>query len=151
MHTIGNRIGKYGSQLGVSIHNQTGIKFIGVRERKITMHSYEYKLLACYNQWMNKRLYDVCSRLSDEERKKDRKIFFSSVHGTLSHLLLRDQIWLGRFENKPIPMESLAQELFSDFKQLRKERDLTDARIIQWADGLSGYGAERQIDIYQYR
>lgn len=101
------------------------------------MHVYECKLLACYNQWMNKRLYDVCSRLSDEERKQDRKTFFSSVHGTLNHLLLGDRIWLGRFENTPIPVESLAQELFSDFKQLWKERALTDERIIQWADGLS--------------
>lgn len=101
------------------------------------MHVDECKLLARYNQWMNRRIYDVCSRLSDEERKKDRKAFFGSIHGTLNHLLLGDRIWLGRFKNKPIQVESLAQELYSDFNQLREERDQTDTRIIQWAEEIA--------------
>ncbi|SEN69812.1 DinB family protein [Nitrosomonas marina] len=101
------------------------------------MHVDECKLLAQYNQWMNRRLYDVCSHLSDEERKKERKAFFGSIHGTLNHLLLGDQVWLGRFENKPVQVESLAQELYSDFDQLRNERALMDARIIQWTEKLS--------------
>lgn len=101
------------------------------------MHTDECKLLARYNQWMNRRIYEVCSRLSDEERKKDRKAFFGSIHGTLNHLLLGDRIWLGRFNNKPFQVESLAQELYADFDQLRKERDQTDGRIMQWAEELS--------------
>ncbi|PTR04496.1 putative damage-inducible protein DinB [Nitrosomonas nitrosa] len=101
------------------------------------MHVDECKLLARYNRWMNERLYDVCSRLPDEERKKDRKAFFGSLHSTLNHLLLGDRVWLGRFENKPFQVKSLAQELYSDFDQLREERSLTDAQIIQWAEGLS--------------
>lgn len=104
---------------------------------KRSMHIDECKLLARYNRWMNERLYDVCSRLPDEERKKDRKVFFGSIHGTLNHLLLGDRVWLGRFVNKPFQVESLAQELYSDFDQLRKERDLTDTQIVQWAEGLS--------------
>ena len=101
------------------------------------MHIDECKLLARYNRWMNERLYDVCSRLPDEERKKDRKAFFGSIHGTLNHLLLGDRLWLGRFENKPFQVESLAQEFYSDFDQLRKERKLTDMQIIQWSEELS--------------
>jgi uncharacterized damage-inducible protein DinB len=52
-------------------------------------------------------------------------------------LLLGDKIWLSRFENIPFKVNSLAQELFSDFNELKEERELTDQRIENWAGGLS--------------
>lgn len=58
-----------------------------------------YRLLAKYNRWMNERLYQVCEQLSDEERKRERGAFFKSIHRTLSHLVVTDQMWLRRFGN----------------------------------------------------
>jgi uncharacterized damage-inducible protein DinB len=55
------------------------------------------RTMQTYNRWMNDRLYDCCSKLSDEERKRDVGAFFKSMHGSLNHLLLADRIWLGRF------------------------------------------------------
>jgi uncharacterized damage-inducible protein DinB len=57
--------------------------------------------MARYNRWMNERLYECCSRLPDEARKRDMGAFFKSIHGTLNHLLLADRVWLGRFTGKP--------------------------------------------------
>jgi uncharacterized damage-inducible protein DinB len=88
-----------------------------------------FHLLAGYNRWTNRRLYAACATLSDEERKKDRKAFFRSIHGTLNHLLLGDRAWLGRFTARPIQFRSLDEELFGDFAELRRERDATDAAI----------------------
>jgi len=93
--------------------------------------------MAQYNRWMNERLYDFCNRLSDQERKRDVGAFFKSIHGTLNHLLLGDRIWLGRFLGEPFTVTSLAQELHSDFAQLRAARSRTDARIIDWAGSLT--------------
>lgn len=95
------------------------------------------RLMASYNRWMNERIYDVCTRLSDEERKLDRKAFFGSIHGTLNHLLLGDKIWLGRFEGKPFAVRCLDQELYTDFNELKMERLATDRRIDSWAAGLT--------------
>jgi uncharacterized damage-inducible protein DinB len=93
--------------------------------------------MASYNRWMNDRLYDCCAKLSDAERKRDAGAFFKSIQGTLNHLLLGDRIWLGRFTGEPFAVNSLDQELFSEFAQLRTERRATDIAISDWIFSLS--------------
>ena len=93
--------------------------------------------MASYNRWMNGRLYECCGRLSDGERKRDAGAFFKSMHGTLNHLLLGDRIWLGRFTRKPFDVNSLDQELYADFTELRSERDAMDVAISAWIESLS--------------
>jgi uncharacterized damage-inducible protein DinB len=88
-----------------------------------------FRMMAGYNGWMNERLHSLCATLSDEERKRDRRAFFRSIHGTLNHLLLTDRSWLGRFTGEEFPIRSLDQELFADFDELRRERVATDAAI----------------------
>ncbi|HKA55307.1 MAG TPA: DinB family protein [Candidatus Binatia bacterium] len=39
--------------------------------------------MAQYNSWMNAKLYELCATLTDEERKRDHRAFFRSIHGTL--------------------------------------------------------------------
>jgi len=95
------------------------------------------RAMAAYNRWMNERIYDICAGIPDDERKRERNAFFHSIHGTLNHLLLGDKIWLGRFEGIPYPVDSLDQELFTDFNDLWTERRTTDQRIEEWAAGLS--------------
>jgi len=108
-----------------------------------------YRALARYNTWMNERVYAVCAELPDEERKRDRGAFFRSIHGTLNHILLADRAWLGRFtrdpacgqsldaSGAPIAVRSLDQELYADFRDLRRERARSDAAIVTWASGLT--------------
>jgi uncharacterized damage-inducible protein DinB len=103
------------------------------------------RAMASYNRWMNKRIYDACSRLSDEERKRDLGTFFKSIHGTLNHLLLADRIWMGRFTGRPFGFKSLDQELYSDFSQLRAEREKDDNGIIAWAESLTEKGLSREL------
>ncbi|HEX7027904.1 MAG TPA: DinB family protein [Gammaproteobacteria bacterium] len=101
------------------------------------MHTNLARDMASYNEWMNRRLYSACAELSDEDRRKDRGAFFKSIHGTLNHLLLGDRIWLGRFTGIPFQADSLDQELYHDFTELRKERETTDREILQWAGTLT--------------
>ena len=93
--------------------------------------------MARYNRWMNRKLYDCSARLSDAERKEDRGAFFKSIHGTLNHLLLADNIWMGRFQGPPFAAENLAQELHADFAALRQAREAMDQRIVDWAGALT--------------
>ena len=44
-------------------------------------------LLAAYNARMNQQLYAAAATLSPAELTADRKAFFSSIAGTLNHLL----------------------------------------------------------------
>ena len=95
-----------------------------------------FQALCRYNVWMNDKLYAVCGEMPDEMRKEDRGAFFRSVHGTLNHLLLADRVWLGRFTGQPFVVQSLDQELYSDFARLWEERRKTDAEIARWLESL---------------
>lgn len=102
------------------------------------MISIEYtRTMADYNTWMNERLYGLCGGLTEAVRKHDAGAFFGSIHGTLNHLLLGDRIWLGRFLARPFTVTSLAQELYADFNELRRERAHTDREIAEWAAALT--------------
>jgi uncharacterized damage-inducible protein DinB len=97
----------------------------------------QFKMLAAYNQWVNRRLYDAASLLPDEASRSDRGAFFGSLHGTLNHLLLGDRIWLHRFTGEGDEPAELDAILYDDFAALRAARGAGDARIIAYVDGLS--------------
>src|SRR4029077_6498959 len=79
----------------------------------------QVQTLAAYNRWMNDKLYVACAELSDAERKADRKAFFKSTHGPLTHILLAARVCFGRFIGKPVKFKSLDEELYADFADLR--------------------------------
>lgn len=93
-------------------------------------------LMAEYNAFMNQKVYEICAGLTDEERKRDRRAFFKSIHGTLQHLLWGDRAWLIRLLNWDQPIGTPDSVLFDDFDQLRAERSRLDQIILDWARDL---------------
>ena len=73
---------------------------------------------ARYNAWANPRLYAACAALSHEERIRDRRGFFRSIHGTLNHILLSDLIYRERLEEEPTTFTRLDEILYEDFEAL---------------------------------
>ncbi|HVN34919.1 MAG TPA: DinB family protein [Casimicrobiaceae bacterium] len=102
------------------------------------MISPEYcQLMARYNRWMNERLYALLSTVSDEERKRDRGAFFGSMHGTLNHLLWGDRMWLGRFIDELCSHPPFGANMYSEFAELAREREMTDGKMLSWAGGVT--------------
>jgi uncharacterized damage-inducible protein DinB len=85
--------------------------------------------LSRYNAWANERIYAACAKLSDEERKRRRPSFFGSIHRTLNHILVGDRVWLSRLDGRPHGIQSLDQELYGDFAELKAARSQEDARL----------------------
>jgi len=103
-----------------------------------------YRAMARYNRWMNEKVYASASRLTDEERKRDRGAFFGSIHATLNHLMVADRVWLGRIHGVvPEPgfmaegVRSLDQELHADFEELRAARVRIDRALDEWTASLT--------------
>jgi len=94
------------------------------------------RTMAAYNRWMNDKLYAVCKQVPDAQRREDRGAFFRSIHGTLNHLLYGDRAWMQRFTGDVFDGE-MGEPLYDDFDELRHERARTDARIVEWAAGLT--------------
>ncbi len=96
-----------------------------------------FQMLARYNRLANARLYEACAKLSEAELKRPRPAFFTSIHGTLNHILLGDRIWLARFEGGAAPSTGLDAILYEDLAGLRAARVAEDARIEAFAAGLA--------------
>lgn len=108
-----------------------------------------FTLLATYNQWMNRRLYDAAAALTDEALAQDRGAFFGSVLGTLNHLVVADTIWLKRFaaavdaspmlaalDDTPMPA-ALDAMPYATLAALRARREWLDALLLRWVDTLT--------------
>src|SRR5689334_25041164 len=93
------------------------------------------RTMAAYNAEMNRRLYEAAARIPDAERRKDRRAFWGSLHGTLCHLLWGDQAWMSRFDNwpKPTVIQKDSARLVENFEELRRQRVDADDRISDWA------------------
>jgi uncharacterized damage-inducible protein DinB len=118
-----------------------------------------YAVMARYNAWMNRKVYDAAAALSDDERRRDVGAFFHSLHGTLNHLLLTDRAWLVRFTKDASLLQSLDgttpafsgrldQELYADFTTLRAEREKTDADVTAWVATLIDGALAAPINYY---
>jgi uncharacterized damage-inducible protein DinB len=52
------------------------------------------RTLFAYNRWANRRLLDAAGHLSSEELDRDLRGSFTSIKGTLRHLLWGERSWL---------------------------------------------------------
>ena len=95
-----------------------------------------FQMMARYNWLANERLYECCARLSDAERKKNRRAFFKSIHGTLNHIMVGDRNWMTRFEGGVASSARLDIILYDDFNELRAARVREDERIERFAAAL---------------
>jgi uncharacterized damage-inducible protein DinB len=97
------------------------------------------RLMACYNRWMNERLYALCAKLPDAERTRARGAFFGSIHGTLNHLLWGDRMWMGRFTGPPCTHPAFGSDMFADFGELAREREITDRAMLDWTERIEAH------------
>ncbi|MBV8889507.1 MAG: DinB family protein [Alphaproteobacteria bacterium] len=93
------------------------------------------RTMAAYNAEMNRRLYGAALRLTDAERRAPHGAFWSSIHGTLGHILWGDHQWMSRFDGWPKPPLPIKQSaaFIEDFAELSTAREKADADISRWA------------------
>jgi len=116
-----------------------------LRENTQVNRTEHIALMANYNQWMNRKLYDAALTLTDAALAMDRQAFFGSILGTLNHLALGDTVWLKRFAQHPAgfsalaPMQTVAtpadlkQLAFADMHELATYRTWLDQLIVDWS------------------
>ena len=96
-------------------------------------------MMARYNAWQNANLYGAADTLTDEARRADRGAFFRSIHGTLSHVLWADRMWLSRLTGraKPDVPQAASGGYVPIWEELIEARDRTDAELSDWAGALT--------------
>ncbi len=75
--------------------------------------------LARFNAWATARLLDSVAQLHDDDYRRDVRLFFRSIHGTLNHLLVGEHhLWFPRFAEGAAPQLALDAELEPDRARL---------------------------------
>ncbi|MCP5087667.1 MAG: damage-inducible protein DinB [Rhodobacteraceae bacterium] len=97
--------------------------------------------MARYNAWQNGWMVEAADGLGAAERDLDRGAFFSSITGTLSHLMWGDLIWMSRFDGGEAPETPIdasgTARAFQVWPKYRNLRAATDHRIEVWTNGLT--------------
>jgi uncharacterized damage-inducible protein DinB len=61
----------------------------------------EARLLHAFNAWATQRIFDALAPLSAEQLTGDMRASHGSIHGTLTHLVGAEKMWLSRWVGKP--------------------------------------------------
>jgi uncharacterized damage-inducible protein DinB len=96
-----------------------------------------FATLACHNAWANRRLYQACAALSEEEYLRERPSSFGSLHATLNRALVADRVWIARIEGRALPNLRLDQILYADLIGLKVARSAEDAHLRNLVAGIS--------------
>ena len=54
-----------------------------------------------YNLWANNRLFETAAQLTSEQYLQDVKAGHESIHGTLTHIVGAQKVWLARWLKAP--------------------------------------------------
>ena len=106
------------------------------------------RLMARYNAWQNKSIYAAAATLDNNARRLDRGAYFGSIHGTLSHLLWGDQMWMHRFAETGLPRAdsiSNSVDAYATWDELQRDRFAFDDVISNWASGVEAVWLERDL------
>jgi uncharacterized damage-inducible protein DinB len=99
----------------------------------------QFRFLAEYNRKANLELFAILEREDPAILRKQTGIYFKSILGTLSHILLSDIAWLGRLIAKDeslrvsvgtlpsVGLPAVEDKTWQDWAQFRSAREAVDA------------------------
>lgn len=129
-----------------------------LRPWRVYLVKSNFELLANYNLWINQRIYDSANKLDPEDLSKDKGAYFSSIIGTLNHILVGDIIWLKRISNHPDSFKSLklmkefadpvslSEIVHPDLESLAQSRKVIDEAIINFINEISEESILSELD-----
>ncbi|MEX0603561.1 MAG: DinB family protein [Marinobacter sp.] len=106
------------------------------------------RALAYFNKAMNDKVYGAARQLPEATVDADKGAFFSSIFGTLNHLVVADTAWLKRFRAHPAspaalqPLDAVpwpdgySTRMAATLADLYARRQNLDEIIIDWAHQL---------------
>lgn len=110
-----------------------------------------FAMMGRYNRWANALLYAAAHALPEDDYRRDLGVAFTSLHGTLNHILVGDRIWLSRMEGFGSPPLALDEIVADNKDALAAERQATDDaidRFVASADFAAAFSYERGGTLY---
>lgn len=106
------------------------------------------RMLARYNAWANKVIFDAVVALPPGEADKERPTLFKNMVNTLNHLYVVDLIWQAHLQGRAHGIPALNTVLHPDLSSLWQVQQDIDDWYIAWADELTPTDAD---DLVHFR
>jgi uncharacterized damage-inducible protein DinB len=99
------------------------------------MDTQSARMLARYNAWANRLLFDAVAELPPGEAAKERRTLFKTILGTLNHNIVVDLIWRAHLEGRAHGFHARNGILHPELPALWEAQQALDAWYVAWSDG----------------
>lgn len=103
------------------------------------------RMLARYNAWANKVLFDAVAALPGDAAAQPRPTLFTNMVNTLNHLYVVDLIWRAHLEGRAHGIPALNTVLHEDLAGLWRAQQQIDGWYVAWSDALTEGAAEETV------
>lgn len=93
---------------------------------------HHFETLAAYHAWASDALFDALEAIDNNTLHAPAGLFFDSMHGTLNHILVAEQLWFERIHGESPATAALDAELHADRVSLRAAIGAQNARWQHW-------------------
>ena len=94
-------------------------------------------MLARYNQWANRVIFDAVAALPPGEAEKPRTSLFRNMVHTLNHNYVIDRIFQAHLEGRAHGYGARNTPEHPPLAELRRSQEEVDAWYVRWADGIA--------------
>ncbi len=103
------------------------------------------RMLARYNAWADKLIFDAVSALPPGEAARERKTLFKSMIGTLNHNYIVDLIWQAHLEGRNHGFIARNMVLHANLDDLWTAQKKVDAWYIAWSDRQTAVSLDERL------
>ena len=105
----------------------------------------QHQMLARYNAWANRMIFDAVAALPAGEATKPRQTLFKSMAHTLNHNYVIDRIFQAHLQGRPHGYTARNTQDHPPLDELRRAQDELDAWYVAWAEGVSDAALEEVV------
>ena len=102
-------------------------------------------MLARYNAWANKLIFDAVAALPDGEATKERQSLFRNMVHTLNHNYVIDLIWQAHLEGRSHGFSARNTAEHPPLAELWRAQQTIDRWYVEWSDAQSIVSLEEEI------
>ncbi len=103
------------------------------------------RMLARYNQWANRVIFDSVAALPAGEAEKERKSLFRNMVHTLNHNYVIDRIWQAHLEGREHGYAARNTREHPPLAELWKLQQAVDDWYVAWSDRLADAALDETV------
>ncbi len=109
------------------------------------MTDQEIRKLFAFNAWATNRTFESLMRVPEPDYRRDLKTGFGSLHGTMTHLVAAEKLWLSRLAGKP-ESSLMSEDDVPSLESLKSLWEDVAARMARFVSRLDGKALAKDLE-----